>query len=78
MARKATYDQAKVKELRAILLEDSFAVFNDELQVEGWSQFRKDLLMKYAPRVLPTINEISGPDGGEIPLPIYGGKSNEE
>ena len=55
MARHATYDQEKIKLLRAVLVEDSLAVFNDEAQVKKWSQYRKDLLMKYAPRVLPTL-----------------------
>ena len=55
MARKVTYDQEKVKELRAMLIEDSISVFNGA-DTENWSQYRKDLLMKYAPRVLPTLN----------------------
>lgn len=32
--------------------------------------FKKQLILKLASTVLPRINEISGPDGGNIPLPI--------
>ena len=77
MARKVTYDQDKVKELRVSLIEDSLAVFSDEERVEKWSQFRKDLLMKYAPRVMPTLIAGKDDDSDLIPVPIYGGKSKE-
>ena len=65
MARQVTYDQEKVKLLRAVLIEDSLAVFNDEEQVKKWSQYRKELLMKYAPRVLPTL--MAGKNDDEDP-----------
>jgi len=55
MARKVTYDQDKVKELRMQVILDSLFVFNDG-DTKNWSQYRKDLLMKYASRVLPTLN----------------------
>ena len=77
MPRNVTYDQEKVKILRAALIEDSLAVFNDEPHVEKWSQFRKDLLMKYAPRVLPTLIAGKDDDSDLIPIPIYGGKSKD-
>lgn len=75
MARKATYDQEKVKLLRAILIEDSLAVFNGDPKVTKWSKYRKDLLMKYAPRVLPTLIAGKDDDKDLIPEPILGGLS---
>lgn len=79
MARKITYNQDKVKELRMKVILDSLAVFSgtvkSEKEIATWSQFRKDLLMKYAPRVLPSINEHSGEDGQ--PLIIKFDKSFE-
>jgi len=66
MARHATYDQDKVTQLRMQVIEDSLAVFANDKKVEKWSQYRKDLLMKYASRVLPVLNEISGREGGEL------------
>jgi hypothetical protein len=56
MARKVTYDQEKVKLLRGALIEDSIAVFNGDASVETWSDYRKVLLQKYAPYVLPRLN----------------------
>ena len=70
MARKVTYDQEKVKLLRAVLIEDSLAVFNDDPKVKKWSQYRKDLLMKYATRVLPTLNAGKDDDSNLIPQPL--------
>ena len=36
------------------------------------------ILVKLAGTVLPRLNEHSGPDGGDIPFPIYGGLSVQE
>lgn len=70
MARKVTYDQEKVKILRGALIEDSISVFNDDPQVEKWSEYRKALLARYAPYVLPRLN--AGRDDNErlIPQPL--------
>ena len=70
MARHATYDQDKVTDLRMQVIEDSLAVFNDDEKVEKWSQFRKDLLMKYASRVLPVLQEVSGRDGEKLVIQL--------
>lgn len=34
------------------------------------------ILVKLAGTVLPKLNEHSGPDGGDIPIPLLGGISN--
>jgi hypothetical protein len=65
MARKVTYDQEKVKELRMQVILDSLYVFNNG-DTKKWSQYRKDLLMKYASRVLPTLN-AGKDDDSDIP-----------
>ncbi len=70
MARHATYDQDKVTALRMQVIEDSLAVFADDKKVEKWSQYRKDLLMKYASRVLPVLQEVSGRDGGGLTIQL--------
>lgn len=36
----------------------------------------KQVLLKLTGNVLPRLNEVSGPNGGDIPLPLLGGKSN--
>ena len=69
MARKVTYDETKVKELRMKVILASLDVMNDnEKVVSKWSQYKKDLIMKYAPRVLPVLNEVSGKDGTPLML----------
>lgn len=70
MARKVTYDQDQVTKLRMQVINDSLAVFADSKKVNNWSQYRKDLLMKYASRVLPVLNEISGRDGEKLKVEI--------
>lgn len=70
MARKVTYDQDKVKELRMAVIEASLYVMADK-DTSKWSDYKRELILKYAPRVLPTINEHSGPEGSPIPLLNY-------
>ena len=49
-----------------------------KMVLEGTDEdFKKQLILKLASTVLPRINEISGPDGGDIPVPIYGGQSTK-
>jgi len=38
-------------------------------------KFYEAILLKLAGSVLPRINEVSGPEGGNIPVAIYGGES---
>lgn len=66
MARKVTYDQEKVKELRMEIILASLYVLNDG-DVSKWSQYKRDLILKYAPRVLPQLN--AGRDDTERLLP---------
>lgn len=71
MARTVTYQPDKVKELRMKIIMDSLTVFSNdeksEKEVSKWSQYRKDLLMKYAPRVLPVLNAGRDDDKDLIP-----------
>ncbi len=75
MARHLSYDPDKVKELRMAVILDSLAIMNEDPKVEKWSQYKKDLILKMAPRVLPTLTEVSGA-GGE-PLAITFDKALE-
>uniref|UniRef100_A0A6H1ZHC1 Uncharacterized protein n=1 Tax=viral metagenome TaxID=1070528 RepID=A0A6H1ZHC1_9ZZZZ len=70
MARKVTYNQDKVKELRMKVIMDSLLVFSGmaEKKISKWTQFRKDLLMKYAPRVLPNL--VAGKDDDKDLIPV--------
>jgi len=49
------------------VIMDSLHVFAGG-STKGWTQYRKDLLMKYAPRVLPVLQEVSGTDGAPLSI----------
>lgn len=68
MARKFTYDEAKVKELRMSVILAALEVMNDSKSVKRWSAYKKDMVLKIAPRVLPVLQEISGKDGSAIKI----------
>lgn len=70
MARKATYDPMKVTELRMELVQAALDVLNDDPKVNTWSQYKKDLILKMAPRALPVLNEHSGSEDNKTPIPI--------
>lgn len=76
MSRKVTYDQEKVKELRMKVIIDSLYVLN-EGDIKKWSEYRKALMLRYAPNILPRLN--AGRDDGERlhPQPLLGGLTND-
>ena len=40
------------------------------LKQQGLDDFKKAVILRLAGTVLPRLNEHSGPDGGELPIPI--------
>jgi len=54
--------------VRKIGLEEILDVL--ENRKDYGQDFRKQLLLKLTPTLLPRINEHSGPDGKELPTPI--------
>lgn len=81
MARKVTYDQEKVKELRMKIIIDSLAILNGA-DPKKWSDYRKALMLKYAPNVLPRLNAGRDDDERLNPVPllahVLGNNSNTE
>ena len=75
MARKFTYDQEKVTKLRMLVIEASIEVMENKASVNKWSAYKKELVAKIAPRVLPTLNAGKSDNEDFIPHPIYAGKS---
>ena len=73
MARHFSYDQDKVTKLRMKVIELALDVLEDKQSIKKWGAYKKEMVLKMCPRVLPLLQEHSGPDGGEIPLPILGG-----
>ena len=70
MAKHFTYDQDKVKELRMKVISLTLDALNDEPSVKSWSAYKKELVSKIAPRVLPVLNAGRDDDKDLIPQPI--------
>ena len=69
---KTLHDRILAADVRTLTLRQI------KMVLEGTDEdFKKQLILKLASTVLPRINEISGPDGGDIPVPIYGGQSTK-
>lgn len=66
MARSITYDQEKIKELRMSLTDACILVMSDDKadnkRVKKWSKFKKEMILKMAPRVLPTLTLLGNED----------------
>lgn len=68
MARHLSYDQDKVKELRMSIIEAALEVMKGEGAESKWTDYKRELVLRMSPRVLPVLNEVSGPDGTPIPI----------
>lgn len=67
---KTLNDRKLAAEVRTLSLNEMRRV------LQGTDEdYKKQLILKLAATVLPRINEHSGPDGGNIPIPIFGGMS---
>ena len=75
MAKHFYYDQDKVKELRMKVINLSLDVLNDKPSIKKWSAYKKELVMKIAPRVLPVLNAGRDDDERLFPDPLLGGQS---
>lgn len=75
MAAKTTYDRLKVTELRMELIEAGLAIMQNKKEVNGWSQIKKDFVLKVGSRALPILNAGKDDDTDLFPAPILEGKS---
>lgn len=66
MAKHFSYEPEKVKELRMQVIHAALEVIADKPSVKKWSNYKREMILKIAPRVLPVLQEISGRDGGAI------------
>jgi hypothetical protein len=60
---KCFYDREKAGELRTSLLEDCIKVVNNDPEVEEWSDFKKQLILKMSTNLLPRLQEVTGAEG---------------
>ena len=73
--RELIEDESELQPDEIHTMEHINTLFQDENK--EMADMKKQLILKMSTSILPRLNELSGPDGGEIPLPIYGGKSKE-
>lgn len=75
MAKHKSYDPEKVKELRMSLVEAALSVMREERKVKKWGSYKKELILKMAPRIIPQL--MAGRDDDEqlFPNPILAGKT---
>lgn len=76
MARKIAYDPESSKILRQKIVEAAIAVMEDRPEVKRWSQFKKELIIKMAPRAIPQLNAGRDDDKDLFPTPILNVLSN--
>ena len=75
MSAKKTYDREKVTELRMELIEAGLAIMHDKPEVERWSQYKRDFILKVGCRALPILNAGKDDDTDLFPSPILDGKT---
>lgn len=68
MARHFTYDETKVKELRMSIIMAALEVMQGEGAEDKWSPYKREMVLKMSPRVLPLLNEVTGKDGKDLNL----------
>ena len=90
MAGKNNNDRELASQVRSLCLNEIKAIFEYEVDTKMTSdnesfdenkhmyEMKKQLILKMSTSILPRLNELSGPDGGEIPIPIYNGKSKDD
>ncbi len=65
MAGKTYNDLKLAGEVRTLTLKEIERVLKGTDEV-----YKKELVLKLAANCLPRLNEHSGPDGGDIPIPL--------
>ncbi len=68
MSRKKTYDEDITKQVRTEALGAILEVLNESKIANSFGDFKKQMLLRLAPTLLPRVTELSGKDGGAIEL----------
>lgn len=75
---KTLNDRKLAAEVRTHALRDILAVLKESPEVAGWSDYKKQILVKMSSSLLPKLNEHTGEDGDEIKVKISGMKIIKE
>lgn len=68
---KSFQDRELAAKVRNKALKDIYAVLTEQKSVKKWGKFKQDIVLKLAGTVLPRLNEHTGPEGKELPVPIF-------
>lgn len=72
---KSLNDRKLAASVRSLALTEIKKILEDERLTE----FKKAVILRLAPSILPRLNEHTGKDGDELfPTPIYGGLSKHD
>lgn len=69
---KSFQDRQLAAEVRSSALKSIKAILNDEPEVENWSDYKKQLLLKMSSSILPRLNEHTGADGEALVIQFDG------
>ncbi len=67
---KSFQDRKLAADVRTQALKDVQAILKGNKGVEKWSEYKKQLILRLATTILPRLNEHTGADGKELPVPI--------
>lgn len=80
MASPNFQDRVKAAELRSRLMDEVFLILDDSKEAHAkiakWSEMKKRIVEKMAANLLPRVNEHTGADGAELPVPIFNVSTN--
>jgi hypothetical protein len=65
---KSFQDREKAAHLRHTAIDSLQKVMDNDPTVETWSEYKKQMLLKLAPSLLPRLNEHTGTDGKPIQI----------
>ena len=76
MAQKATYDSTIVRTVRNQVLGDIQEVLKESAASKKFGKRKWEMLLRLSGSVLPRVNEHTGAEGKELPVPIFNVSAN--
>lgn len=63
---KSFQDRELSAQIRREGLQNLGLVLTDDPKVKKWSEYKRQMLLKLAPTLLPRLNEVTGADGESL------------
>lgn len=67
---KSFQDRQLAAEVRTKAIQELKLVLSDDKKVEKWSEYKRQMLLRLAPALLPRLNEVSGENGDPIVIKL--------